>query len=190
MGTCCAMGCSCWLVFSCGWGFVVLTFVVMDREMGNCFSIKKAKQLLSVLNDLLDYVHEPQTKRTQLNAPWASLTHHDVTPVLHQIGSTKQGWGFTTHAVWGEKVSFCPSTEFWFAENKPCSFTVEGELLSMGILFYGCNGWMSWRIKTMKKSLAQRTVVEDVYHMIWVSCIQHDISWHDVFQEECSEKLG
>lgn len=67
--------------------------------MGNCFSIKKAKQLLSVLNDLLDYVHEPQTKRTQLNAPWASLTHHGVTPVLHQIGSTKQGWGFTTHAV-------------------------------------------------------------------------------------------
>lgn len=43
MGRCCAMGCSCWLVLSRGWGFVVLIFIVMDCEMGNCFSIKKGK---------------------------------------------------------------------------------------------------------------------------------------------------
>lgn len=43
MGRCCAIGSSCWLVLSCGWSFVVLVFIVMDCEMGNCFSISKGK---------------------------------------------------------------------------------------------------------------------------------------------------
>lgn len=42
-GRCCAIGSSCWLVLSCGWSFVVLIFIVMDCEMGNCFSISKGK---------------------------------------------------------------------------------------------------------------------------------------------------
>lgn len=43
MGRCCATGCSCWLVLLYGWRFVVLIFIVMDCEMGNCFSISKGK---------------------------------------------------------------------------------------------------------------------------------------------------
>lgn len=43
MGRCCAIGSSFWLVLSCGWSFVVLVFIVMDCEMGNCFSISKGK---------------------------------------------------------------------------------------------------------------------------------------------------
>lgn len=56
-----------------------------------------------------------------------------------------------------------------------------GKIITVrGDPFYDCIAWMSWRIKTVKKILAQSTEMEDVYLMICVSCTWHDVSWHDM----------
>jgi len=119
-------------------------------------------------------MHEPQTKRTQWNTPWASivsLTHHYVTQVLHQIGSTEQRWNFTTHTIWGEEVSFCPSLGCWFAEKEHCWFAVERDLLSMGIL---C---MVYSLNVMKNQDCEEKLNPEYWDG---GCISRDVHYvHD-----------
>lgn len=183
MGRCCVMGCSCWLVLLCGWGFVVLIFIVMDCEMGNCFSIKKGKttafsvewpfRLCAWTTNKKNTMKYSMGKHSELDSP---LCYSSSAP--DRFNQRKMDL-YHPYYLRGRSL-IVPFTRILVCREWALLIH-RGEVITVhGNPFYGCTGWMSWRIKTMKKSLAQSTEMEDVYHMICVSCTQPDVSWHDM----------
>lgn len=151
--------------------------------MGNCFSIRKGKttafsvewpfRLCAWTTNKKNTIKYSMGKHSELDSPlcysssapdWFSWTKMELYHPYYLRGRglilplTKilvcREWALLIHC--GERI------------------TVHGNP------FYGCIGWMSWRIKIMKKILPQSTETEDVCHMVCVLYTRHDVSWCDM----------
>lgn len=166
-------------------------FIVMDWEMGNCFSTRKSKttafcvewpfRLCAWTTNKKNTMKCSMGKHSELDSP---LCCSSSAP--NQFNWTKMELCYPYYLKRrGLILLFCRILPIIPEDSGLQRISTADSLWKENYcpwesFFNGYIGWMSRRIKKVQKILAQFSEIEDVYDMRCVLCIWHDVSWHDL----------